>query len=97
VKDLEKARDQLEGSLQLNDATGRIDRLSIHNTETLKPAFSVTVDTYRLVLTFHREQGEQLIRTLESHAVGKAGFLKGFDAQVGIGFRDFRRAPEPSR
>jgi hypothetical protein len=92
LKDLEKARDQLEGSLQLNASTGQIDRLSIRNTEPLKPAFSVTVDTYRLVLTFEEEQGERLIRTLVSHTVGKAGFLKGFDAKVDIAFRDFRRA-----
>lgn len=93
VKDMEKARDKLRGTLLLNNATGQVDRLEIGNTGTLDPAFSVTVDTYRLELAFVGEQGEQLLRTLESRAVGKAGFLKSFDSKVEITFRDYRRAP----
>ncbi|NQX89564.1 MAG: hypothetical protein HRT77_12965 [Halioglobus sp.] len=92
VQDLENVSEQLEGVLQLNDTTGEIDRLVIRNAAVLKPAFSVTVEDYRLVLTFEAEQGEQMIRTLQSRALGKAGFLKRFDSMVDITFRDFRRA-----
>jgi len=91
VRDMESSRDQLQGTLLLNNDTGRVDRLEINNTDQLSPAFSVTVDTYRLALGFGDEQGEQLLKTLESVAVGKAGFLKRFDSDVTIHFRDFRR------
>ena len=58
----------------------------------LSPAFSVTVDTYRLVLKFQQEQGENLLQKLESRAVGKAGFMKSFDVLVAATFSDYKRA-----
>lgn len=94
VKDMEKSREYLRGTLLFNLATGQIDRLEIENTEQLKPVFSVTVDTYRLVLGFGEEQSERLVKTLATQAVGKAGFLKGFDTEVTIAFHDFRRATD---
>lgn len=92
VRDLGSSRERLRGTLLLNNGTGQVDRLEIQNTEPLSPAFSVTVDTYRLVLTFGEEQGERLLQMLESTAVGKAGFLKSFDSNVVIRFHDFQRA-----
>jgi len=92
VKAMEDSRDSLRGTLRLNTQTGQIETLDILNTEKLSPAFSVTVDTYRLALSFQLEQGENLLQKLESHAVGKAGFLKSFDSQVEVTFSDYRRA-----
>ena len=92
VKAMESSRDSLRGTLRLNTQTGQIEMLDIHNTEKLSPAFSVTVDTYWLALSFQQEQGENLLQKLESHAVGKAGFLKSFDSQVEATFSDYRRA-----
>ena len=92
VKSLEKSRDYLRGGMLLNTQSQQIEEIEIHNIDTLSPAFSVTVDTYRLALTFAQEQGETLIHTLQSHAVGKAGFLKRFDALVEITFSDYKRA-----
>jgi hypothetical protein len=92
VKALEDSRDSLRGTLRLDTRTGQIEELEIHNTEALSPAFSVTVDGYRLSLRFQQEQGENLLHQLESDAVGKAGFLKSFDSKVKATFSDYRRA-----
>jgi hypothetical protein len=92
VKALEDSRDSLRGTLRLATRTGQIEELEIHNTEKLSPAFSVTVDRYQLSLRFQQEQGENLLHELESDAVGKAGFLKSFDAKVKATFSDYRRA-----
>ena len=89
---MEDSRENLRGTLLLNTGTGQIEKLEIHNTEELSPAFSVTVDTYRLALSFQPEQGENLLQKLESRAVGKAGFIKSFDSQVEVTFSDYRRA-----
>ncbi len=92
IKAMEKSRDQVRGTVLLNMETKQVEEIEIHNTDKLSPAFSVTVDTYRLVLKFQQEQGENLLKKLESRAVGKAGFLKGFDALVVATFSDYKRA-----
>lgn len=92
VNKLEEARDQLSGTVLLNTDTRQIEEIQIRNTETLSPAFSVTVESYRLTLQFQQEQGEILLKKLESRAVGKAGFLKSFDTLVSIEFSDYKRA-----
>jgi hypothetical protein len=92
VKTMEDSRDSLHGTLLLNTQTGQIKKLEIQNTEELSPLFSVTVDTYSLAFSFQQAQGENLLHRLESHAVGKAGFLKSFDSQVEVVFSDYRRA-----
>jgi hypothetical protein len=89
---LEESREQMQGTLLLNTLTQQIEQIEIYNTEKLSPAFSVTVDTFRLALAFQQEQGEILLHKLESHAVGKAGFLKSFNSLVAVAFSDYRRA-----
>jgi len=89
---MEKSRDQVRGALLLNTKTQQIEEIEINNTGKLSPAFSVTVDTYRLVLKFQQEQGENLLKKLESHAVGHAGFLKSFDVFMAVTFSDYKRA-----
>lgn len=91
VQKLEKAREHLRGKLFMDAQSGWIRQLEIYNTETLSPAFSVSVDTYRLKLDFGEVQGENLLQSLQSHAIGKAGFLKSFDSKVHVRFSDFRR------
>ncbi|CAA0110742.1 Uncharacterised protein [Halioglobus japonicus] len=92
VKALEGARDQLRGVLVLNLDSRQVDQLEITNSGTLSPAFSVTVDTYRMTLRFHQQYGENLLSKLESHAAGKAGFVKSFESLVEISFSDYKRA-----
>lgn len=92
IKAMEKSRDQVRGALLLNTKTQQIEEIEINNTGKLSPAFSVTVDTYRLVLKFQQEQGENLLKKLETHAVGHAGFLKSFDVFVAVTFSDYKRA-----
>lgn len=92
IKAMEKSRDQVRGALLLNKQTQQIEEIEISNTGKLSPAFSVTVDSYRLVLKFQQEQGENLLRQLESRAVGKAGFMKSFDVVVAATFSDYKRA-----
>ena len=91
VQKLEKAREHLRGKLFMDAQSGWIRQLEMYNTETLSPAFSVSVDTYRLKLDFGEVQGENLLQSVQSHAIGKAGFLKSFDSKVHIRFSDFRR------
>lgn len=92
IKALEKSRDELRGTLLFNTATQQIDEIEILNTAPLSPAFSVEVETYRLMLRFQPEQAEQLLNTLESHAVGSVGFVKSFESLVKVSFGEFRRA-----
>ena len=92
VKMLEDSRDQLRGTLLLDSATQQIEEIEIINTDDLSPAFSVTVNTFRLGLSFEEEQGENLLQKLESHTVGKMGFLKSFDALVIVDFSEYTRA-----
>ena len=92
VKMLENSRDQLRGTLRLDSATQQITEIEIINTARLSPAFSVTLDTFRLGLSFEEEQGENLLRKLESHTVGKMGFFKSFDALVIFNFSEYTRA-----
>ena len=92
VKMLEDSRDQLRGTLLLDSTTQRIDKIEIINTDKLSPAFSVTLDTFRLELFFAQEQGENLLQKLESHTAGKMGFLKSFDALVIVDFSEYTRA-----
>ena len=92
VKMLEDSRDQLRGTLLLDSATQQIKEIEIINTDELSPAFSVTLDTFRLGLSFDEEQGENLLQKLESHTAGKMGFLKSFDALVIVNFSDYTRA-----
>ena len=66
--------------------------IEIFNTDELSPAFSVTLDTFRLQLYFVPQVGENLLRKLESHTVGKMGFVKSFDAIVVVEFSDYTRA-----
>jgi hypothetical protein len=93
VKALEKSRDKVRGTLMYNTISQQIDEIELLNTEPLSPAFSVTVDTYRLTLQFRQEQGENLLSKLESHAVGTVGFVKGFDSLVKVSVGDYQRAP----
>lgn len=92
VKALEDSRDKIGGLLLLNLGSGQIEQIEIHNTEPLSPAFSVTVDTYRLTLQFIQEQGENLLSQLESKAAGKAGFVKSFDTETTVSFSNYKRA-----
>jgi hypothetical protein len=92
IKAMEKSRNQMRGAVLLNLGTQQIEKIEIHNTGKLSPAFSVTVDSYALTLQFQQEQGENLLKKLESHAVGKAGFLKSFDVLVVAAFSDYKRA-----
>ena len=92
VKALEDSRDKIRGTLRLDLASQQIEQIEITNIEPLSPAFSVSVDTYRLTLDFAPQQGETLLRKLESQAAGKAGFLKSFDSLVVIDFSDYERA-----
>ncbi len=92
VKMLEDSRDQLRGTLLLDSTTQHIDEIEIINTDDLSPAFSVTLETFRLGLSFDEEQGENLLQKLESHTVGKMGFLKSFDALVIVNLSEYTRA-----
>ena len=92
IKAMEKSLDEIRGVVLLNLETQHIEEIEIRNTEKLSTAFSVIVDSFRLTLRFQPEQGENLLKKLVSHAVGKAGSLKSFDNLVAVEFSDYRRA-----
>lgn len=89
---MDDARDRLRGTLSLNLETQQIEEIQIANTQKLSPAFSVLLDTYRLILKFHPEQGEVLLHKIDSRAVGSVGFLKSFENVVAVSFRDYKPA-----
>lgn len=91
IKAMEDMRDQLQGSLWLNLETSQIEKIEIFNSEKLLPAFSVTVDSYKMTLRFQLEQGENLLKELESRAIGNVGFLKSFDRVTHVTFSDYQR------
>ena len=98
INTLQDTAGKMRGALLFNNTTHAIEKIEVRNTQELSPAFSVTVDSYRLSLLFEVEQGARLLRKMESHAVGTVGFLKRFDQLVVIDFSDFRpadRAAEP--
>jgi hypothetical protein len=88
------AQRQLRGSVLLNLETQQIEKIEIFNTGKLSPGFSVTLDTYRLILGFQPEQGEVLLNKLDSQAIGRAGFLKSFEKVVSVTFGDYKRASQ---
>ena len=92
INTLQDAADKMRGTLLFNNTTNAIEEIEVRNTQELSPAFSVTVDSYRLSFLFELEQGARLLRKMESHAVGTVGFLKSFDQLVVVDFSDFRPA-----
>lgn len=94
IKALEDAEGKMQGTLSLNTNSNAIEKIEVRNTLELSPAFSVSVDSYRLTFMFQPEQGARLLHKMESHAVGKVGFLKSFDQLVVVNFGDFRRAAD---
>jgi hypothetical protein len=92
IKAMEDVRDQLQGSVWLNLETGQIEIIEIFNLEKLSPAFSVTVDSYKMTLRFQLEQGENLLKELESRVIGNVGFLKNFERVTHVSFSDYQRA-----
>ena len=92
IKALKDAAGKMRGTLLFNNTTNAIEKIEVRNTQKLSPAFSVTVDSYRLSFLFELEQGARLLRKMESHAVGKVGFVKSFDQLVVVDFSEFRPA-----
>jgi hypothetical protein len=92
INTLKDAAGKMRGTLLFNNTTNAIEKIEVRNTQELSPAFSVTVDSYRLSFLFQLEQGARFLRKMESHAVGTVGFLKSFDQLVVVDFSDFRPA-----
>lgn len=92
IKPLEKAGDKLRGTLTLDTSTGQIRDIEVFTAEPFSPAFSVTLDNYRLQFIFREEQGARLLQRMESTAAGKAGFIKAFESVVVVDFSDYRPA-----
>lgn len=92
IKALEEFRAQLRGVLLLNTGTGAVEKIELTSVEPFSPAFSVTLDSYRLTFLFRDEQGARLLDRMESVAAGKAGFVKSFEDRVEVAFADYRPA-----
>ncbi len=92
LKDLEKAEGKVSGSLVVDTLSGLVSAMDIFSTEEFSPAFSVSLQSYRLSFHFHNEQGTPLLTNMTSRAVGKVGFLKKFDTRTDITFSDYRPA-----
>ena len=90
LAEFEEAAESMQGELAYDEAAGIIQSIEIQNVEPLSPAFSVTVDSYRLSFLFGADEDPRLLRRMESHAVGKAGFLKSFDSLVEVDFSGCR-------
>ncbi|GAB5452389.1 MAG: hypothetical protein Hals2KO_27170 [Halioglobus sp.] len=94
LKDLEKAEGKVSGSLVVDTRSGLVSAMDIFSTEEFSPAFSVSLQSYRLSFHFYNEQGTPLLTNMTSRAVGKVGFLKKFDTRTDITFSDYRPAQD---
>lgn len=94
IPQFEEARESLRGKLLLDTQNNEITRLEIFNIEKLSPAFSVSVDDFRLVFNFAPQEGVQLLQHMETRARGKAGFVKSFDSSTTVSIGDYRRIGE---
>lgn len=92
VQALQEHRDSLRGALALNTATGAVEKIELTSTAPFSPAFSVTLDSYRLTFEFRQEQGARLLDRMESVALGRAGFVKSFEERVAVAFSHYRPA-----
>ena len=90
----EKAEGKMTGVLLFNGASNTIEKIEIRNTAELAPAFSVTVNEYRLSFLFGAPEDRRLLRKMESYAVGKAGFVKGFESFVQVDFSEYQRVAD---
>jgi hypothetical protein len=92
IKQLEDFRENFAGKLILNTASNTIDRIEISSNSAFSPAFSVTLEHYRLSFSFRDEQGARLLHSMVSVASGKAGFFKRFETETRVSFGEYAPA-----
>jgi hypothetical protein len=93
LDEFEKDKDKLNGTLSLNADTHLIEDLTLFNNGKISPAFSVSIKTFRMNLSFTPIDGELLLTRMASTVEGKVGFLKKFNSNSEIVFSDYRRKP----
>ena len=91
LKGMEKEREKFIGNLVLNTETALLEQISLENIGKVSPAFSVSLKTYKTVMSFVPIQGELLLGTLVSRIVGKVGFFKNIDVLVEVEFSEYTR------
>lgn len=92
IPKLEKASENLRGTLRIDTGSRSVTAMEIFNTEAFSPAFSVSIENYRLSFDFAMQQGVNLLSRMQNHARGKAAFVKEFDSTTTIIFAGFRKA-----
>lgn len=91
IKAFEDDQSKLQGSLLFNIEQNTVEKISVHNTAKLSPAFSVSLTNYQMELVFSLLQAHQLLQQMNTTLQGKYGFMKKFDSKINIQFSDFRR------
>ncbi|MFK7978328.1 MAG: hypothetical protein AB8C02_19495 [Halioglobus sp.] len=94
IEKLEQASESLRGKLKLNVEKGYIAALEVFNVEEFSPAFSVTMEQFRLSFAFAPQAGENVLAAMENQARGKAGFMKEFNSKTTIIFSDYKKISE---
>lgn len=78
-EDFADQMDRLEGRLHVPRDAGFIERITIRNTDDLKPAFAVRVKTFNLDLVFRQlADGSPVMAWTETEASGRAFGVKSF-------------------
>lgn len=91
IEKLEQASESLRGKLRLSLDGNQITALEVFNVEEFSPAFSVTMEHFRLSFKFSPHAGENLLAAMENQARGKAGFVKEFESVTRITFSDYKK------
>lgn len=91
IPKLENASESLRGKLRMDIEKNQITALEVFNVEAFSPAFSVSMEHFRLAFEFSAQQGTNLLAAMVNQARGKAGFVKGFDSTTTIVFSEFRK------
>lgn len=80
LEDFEDQLDRVEGRLHVPRDASFVERIEIHNTEEIEPAFMVDIHSFTLMLEFEKlANGQTVIRRTESDVSGKAFGIKNFD------------------
>ena len=91
-----KKQDVFVGELVFDLDSQRVETISIRNTTTYSPVFSVKISTFDMRMKFEPIVGHVLLTEMSTHIQGKV-FFKKIDEEVQVTFRDYEWVGEYGR
>ena len=91
-----RKQDVLVGELVFDLTSQRVETISVRNTTTYSPVFSVKISTFDMQMKFEPIAGHVLLTEMSTHIQGKV-FFKKIDEEVQVTFRDYEWVGEYGR